>query len=292
MAPSKYAEHYAAKLKELRQSRSTDKSRAYARDYAARNPHKQWESRYRTRARSYDLPVVVESFTKEELVAHWGNGERCIYCDGPFEQTDHMIPIANGGPHTLANVVPSCRACNGKSKPQIRHVSNCEQCGDEMPNLGYGRVRRYCTDACRQKGYRVRAAARGMPPRMTSERRWVRADGKRPVMVDGSPASSTDPSTWASWAEVQSGQGDGFGVMLGDGLGCWDLDDCLDGDRLAPWAAEILDEADPLHVERSVSGRGLHIFVDAVEGPGSRRGNVEFYSRGRFIRVTGDTYRG
>lgn len=130
-----------------------------------------------------------------------------------------------------------------------------------------------------------------MPARMTDAARWVRADGKRPIRVDGRPASSTDPSTWSTFTDVQSGAGDGFGVMLGGGLGCWDLDDCFVDDRLASWAQRILDDADPLFVERSVSGRGLHIFVEAEEGPGSRRGNVEFYSCSRFIRA-GVPFRG
>lgn len=167
---------------------------------------------------------------------------------------------------------------------------SCERCGERLSIPSRGRSPRFCSSRCRVAAHRARKPR--LPARMTGVRRWVRADGKRPVMVDGSPASSTDPSTWASFSEVQSGAGDGYGIMLGGGLGCWDLDDCFEGGVLAGWARSILDEADPLHVERSVSGRGLHIFVDAVEGPGSRRGNVEFYSRGRFIRVTGDAYRG
>lgn len=78
--------------------------------------------------------------------------------------------------------------------------------------------------------------------------------------------------------------------MLGDGLGCWDLDHCFDGGRLVPWAAEALASIDsPLWVERSMSGEGLHVFVRAAEAPG-RRGRVEFYSRARFIAVTGDRF--
>lgn len=104
----------------------------------------------------------------------------------------------------------------------------------------------------------------------------------------GAPASSTSPVTWSSFSEVQSGAGDGFGVMLGGGLACWDLDDCFEGGRLAIWARKAIEGVDPLFVERSMSGRGLHVFVEAPEGPGRKGGGVEFYSRARFIRVTGD----
>jgi primase-polymerase (primpol)-like protein len=78
--------------------------------------------------------------------------------------------------------------------------------------------------------------------------------------------------------------------MLGGGLGCYDLDHCLDGDELSETAAKILAAVDPLWVERSMSGTGLHVFVDAGEGPGYRRDGVEFYSAGRFIAVTGNRY--
>lgn len=122
---------------------------------------------------------------------------------------------------------------------------------------------------------------------MIREARWVRADGKRPIQVDGSPASSTDSDTWARFCDVQSGAGDGFGVMLGGGLGCVDLDHCLEDGVLAPWAAEVLDAESSLFVEVSLSGNGLHVFVECPEGSGSRRGGVERYSRGRFIRCTG-----
>ena len=107
-------------------------------------------------------------------------------------------------------------------------------------------------------------------------------------MVDGRAASSTDSATWADYAAVK---GEPNGIMLGDGLACWDLDHCLDGDQLAPWAATILAGCEPIWVERSMSGDGLHIFVRAPEGPGTKRGGVEFYSRARFIAVTGNRFR-
>ncbi len=112
------------------------------------------------------------------------------------------------------------------------------------------------------------------------------------MTVAGRPASSTNVATWSSFAEVSaSTAGDGFGLMLGGGVGCWDLDHCVEGDVVAGWAREVVHTVgSALWLERSVSGTGLHVFVRAGEGPGFRRGAVEFYSRARFIRVTGDRF--
>ena len=166
-------------------------------------------------------------------------------------------------------------------------MRKCERCAGKLDVLARSDAR-FCSTRCRVAAHRAGV----LPAELTSRRAWVRADGKRPVTASGSPASSTDPSSWSSFAEVRaSSSGDGFGVMLGGGLGCWDLDHCLEGDSLAPWAREVLDSiGSPVWVERSVSGTGLHVFVLAVEARGFRRGGVEFYSRQRFIRVTGDRY--
>lgn len=36
----------------------------------------------------------------------------CAYCPTPAEVVDHVDPLAGGGAHTAANVVPACAACN------------------------------------------------------------------------------------------------------------------------------------------------------------------------------------
>lgn len=57
--------------------------------------------------------VLTLEFTAKELadkMGFWGN--RCWMCHGPFEAVDHVKPIAKGGPHILANLRPTCRACN------------------------------------------------------------------------------------------------------------------------------------------------------------------------------------
>lgn len=36
----------------------------------------------------------------------------CAYCAAPYEHWDHYIPLARGGKHEAANLVPACKACN------------------------------------------------------------------------------------------------------------------------------------------------------------------------------------
>ena len=119
--------------------------------------------------------------------------------------------------------------------------------------------------------------------------RWVRASGKRPVTIGGTPASSTNSATWSTHCGVAASKaGDGFGVMLGGGLGCYDLDNCFTDGLLDPTARDFINGIPEkvLLVERSVSGRGLHVFVEARESRGSRSAGVERYTRCRFIRMT------
>ena len=168
---------------------------------------------------------------------------------------------------------------------------SCQQCSAHI-EIKHGRRPKFCSGKCRQRAHRER---RSQIERLKSLSvgRWVRADGKRPVMVDGSSASSTNPATWVSFAEVQSGAGDGFGVVLdGSGLGCYDFDNCFDDGVLRPAVRDfIAGIAYPIvYVERSVSGNGLHVFVEAEKQRGFRRDCVEFYSWGRFIRTTLSTF--
>lgn len=140
---------------------------------------------------------------------------------------------------------------------------------------------RYCSTRCRVAGNRK---SKRLPVEMAEGRRWVRSVGKRPL------GKSNDSSTWSSFREVRTGRaGDGFGVMLGGGLGCYDLDNVSDGEarRLAALIPERI-----VFAERSMSGRGVHVFVEADECAGDKKwqGRHERYTRERFIRMTGERF--
>lgn len=172
---------------------------------------------------------------------------------------------------------------------------SCEKCGGRVtvPDR-QGRPARFCSGACRQKAYRDR-----QPPAALRKRdRWVRwtltSDGRKlPLQASRSRnASVSDPRTWSSYAAARKSEvGTGLGYVLGDGIGCIDLDDCLDSAGvLSPLAAEVLRDNPHAWVERSQSGRGLHVWGLLEEGPGRTTKEIEVYSRGRYIAL-GTTFR-
>jgi primase-polymerase (primpol)-like protein len=117
---------------------------------------------------------------------------------------------------------------------------------------------------------------------------------KMPTQMDGKPASSTDSTTWTSYARVRGADRKGF-ALNGDGIVCLDLDHCLDGDTLADWAARLLSTLPKTYIERSVSGTGLHVFGRGHVPAGRKIRDhraIEIYGTGRYIAVTGDRFTG
>ena len=88
--------------------------------YRAENPHADWEAHYRSRARAFGFEPVVRSFTRDEMLTYWNNGPFCIYCDAPFTEIEHLIPVGLGGIHAVENVAPSCSPCNRQNINTVR----------------------------------------------------------------------------------------------------------------------------------------------------------------------------
>lgn len=178
----------------------------------------------------------------------------------------------------------------------------CRHCGTPLPIAGRGRPRKFCTEACRKRHER----ASRLPVELTSMPRWVRWKpvrrkdrvSKMPITTAGRAASSTDPATWAPYAAARaSTAGAGLGFVLGDGIGCIDLDHVLDGaGRLDPAAAALIASWPATFTEVSPSGDGLHLWFRMSEAPGTVRTvdgvSVETYSTGRYITVTGRRWPG
>lgn len=114
-----YREANAEEVREKKRSyyaEHAEQEQKRVRDWEARNREAAeataWATSYRIRARAAGFVPVVEKFTRAELIAYWGNGERCIYCDGPFEELDHLYPVALGAVHTVETCAPACVQCN------------------------------------------------------------------------------------------------------------------------------------------------------------------------------------
>jgi len=170
-------------------------------------------------------------------------------------------------------------------------MRKCERCAGKIDALARSDAR-FCSTRCRVAAHR----AGRLPVEMTSRHRWVRRVHKRPVQVDGRAASSTNPITWARHGAVERSRvGDGIGFVLGDGVGCIDLDHCLVDGVPLPWAREILARCPKTYIEVSMSGDGLHVFglLPEAAGRGQRGGDgIEHYSTGRYIAVTGVPFSG
>jgi len=171
--------------------------------------------------------------------------------------------------------------------------TGCGYCGGTLTLVRAGS--KFCSTKCRVYAARK---ANSLPEVMASSRRFVRFNAKKvPFTVAGTAASSTDPSTWATHREAKaSSVGAGIGYVLGAGVGCIDLDHCISDGIVAEWAQEVLDANPDTFTEVSMSGDGIHIFGLLDEAPGRkiRDGvrNIEFYSVGRYIALTGSRFGG
>ena len=82
--------------------------------------------------RSLPVPCVVRltRYVRVPFRPHIGmtrravfarDGWRCVYCRGPAETIDHVLPRSRGGPHTWENVVAACARCNHRKGDRTLH---------------------------------------------------------------------------------------------------------------------------------------------------------------------------
>lgn len=147
--------------------------------------------------------------------------------------------------------------------------------------------------------------AAGIPHLLKQKNAWVNwravaRDGrvtKAPCMPTGGSASTTNPDTWSSFEAVKNAKGfSGVGIVLVDDLVGIDLDKCLNDEGvLEPWAQQVVDKFPSSYIERSPSGRGLHILCLGAPkntGKGGPENRLELYSKAspRYFTVTGSVY--
>ena len=114
----------------------------------------------------------------------------------------------------------------------------------------------------------------------------------------GKFAESDNLETWTDfdaackYAKEHGGVALAYALDGTDGIACIDLDHCIgeDGKRSA-LADEVLAKCGKTYLERSVSGRGIHVF-GRTKGTDlrsfSKDGDMEYYQDRHFITMTGD----
>ena len=123
---------------------------------------------------------------------------------------------------------------------------------------------------------------------------------KLPINVnDGSAADVNKPDTWGTFGqaykyheEADDTSGIGFVFTDDDYFVGIDLDHCRDAEtgRFKEEFVKII-EAVGSYTEYSPSGDGVHIIAEGIlPANGRKKGNIEFYSSGRFFTVTGHLY--
>ena len=127
---------------------------------------------------------------------------------------------------------------------------------------------------------------------------WVLSGPKKePLTIRGTPASSTDPSTWSSLADCTQAYVNGIGG-IGAGIGFVftdddpytgiDIDHCIDDEGRPTEEAAAIVAGLSSYTEKSPSGRGLHIITKAkLPTRGRKNDRIEMYSALRYFTVTG-----
>ena len=140
--------------------------------------------------------------------------------------------------------------------------------------------------------------------------RWVTKNGKLtkvPFQVNGKLASSTDPSTWTTYAHATKAfaepknKFDGIGFVLTNSeFAAFDLDHCLNLETgfIEPWAKSLVERC-PTYSEITPSGTGVRIIGRGVGDhmhrklpvPNANGMSCECFRKAkRFITITGNKY--
>lgn len=105
-------------------------------------------------------------------------------------------------------------------------------------------------------------------------------------------AKSNDPSSWCPYEIAERRLHNGFdflGVAITEPFIFIDLDACFDdGGHISDFAREVVGMFPNSFIERSQSGRGIHIICKGKIPRAVKRAEIEIYGSGRFCTLTGD----
>lgn len=108
--------------------------------YRDNNPEKIYLKNLKRRLAQHSTRGKASLEQIKQRMAFFGNC--CAYCNGPYEEVDHVIPLSRGGTNWPANLRPACSHCNRKKRNQIaQQWKNVVGVGDQ-PKFANCRVGR------------------------------------------------------------------------------------------------------------------------------------------------------
>lgn len=97
--------------------KNTDKCRESTSRWERQNPEKVKAKVHRRLAK---LKAASGTFTGKQLKKVLGKyGRCCVYCAGPYEAIDHVIPLSRGGTNYPSNLRPCCSSCNSSKGSKL-----------------------------------------------------------------------------------------------------------------------------------------------------------------------------
>lgn len=183
---------------------------------------------------------------------------------------------------------------------------------DGKTDESYENIYRRPSEVAKKQFAKVEAQLRrNIPEEMKSKSNWVvvrtranndtgRLDKFLINVHTGNFAESDNPETWTDFDTACEYARENGGVALAyaldgkDGIACIDLDGCMEenGD-FSDIANKAFMAANGSYAEKSISGKGLHIF-GKTKGADlrsfSKDKTMEYYQGGHFIAMTGDFY--
>lgn len=112
--------------------RHKEKRIGEAKQWAADNPMRRLAIRVANRAKNCGSPgrFTAEEFIERLEEQRW----LCYYCPADLRENltiDHVVPLCDGGPNTIENVVGCCSSCNSRKGPRPAErivASACAPC--------------------------------------------------------------------------------------------------------------------------------------------------------------------
>ena len=125
-----WAQRYPERMKAAQDSwssRNIEERKKTIRDYNQKNALHLYQKAQKWRA-LHPENVRAAAMRRRALVAKAGgnisaeqiknlleeHGYCCVYCGGPYQALDHVIPLSRGGGGGIENLRPSCQRCNSQ----------------------------------------------------------------------------------------------------------------------------------------------------------------------------------